>query len=151
MVYERDWNRAEQAYERALQLNPSLAIAHHRRALLYAMRGDTDRAIAAAERAQQLEPLWLSPKAATGNFLYYARRYDDSIRLLEEVLALDDRADGARSFLIRNLIAKGNTIAPSWKTTSARSRCPARTHIAHKHSHCPGGDEGARDVRARKE
>jgi tetratricopeptide (TPR) repeat protein len=107
MVYERDWNRAEQAYERALQLNPSLAIAHHRRALLYAMRGDTDRAIAAAERAQQLEPLWLSPKAATGNFLYYARRYDDSIRLLEEVLALDDRADGARSFLIRNLIAKG--------------------------------------------
>jgi DNA-binding winged helix-turn-helix (wHTH) protein/TolB-like protein len=108
MIYERDWDGAAREYERALQLDPLLATAHHRSALLYAMSGDIDRALAATERAQQLEPLWLSPRAAAGNFLYYARRYDDSIRLLEQVLALDDRADGARAFLIRNLIAKGN-------------------------------------------
>jgi DNA-binding winged helix-turn-helix (wHTH) protein/TolB-like protein/Flp pilus assembly protein TadD len=108
MVYERDWDGAAREYERALQLDSTLATAHHRRALLYAMSGDIDRALAATERAQQLEPLWLSPRAAAGNFLYYARRYDDSIRLLEQVLALDDRADGARAFLIRNLIAKGD-------------------------------------------
>ena len=46
-------------------------------------------------------------QGAAGNFLYYARRYDESIRLLEKVLALDDRADNARAFLIRNLIVKG--------------------------------------------
>ena len=107
-IYERDWDGADREYERALQLDSSLAAAHHRRGLLYAMRGHTDRAMAATERAQQLEPLWLSPRAAAGNFLFYARRYDESIRLLEEILALDDRADGARSFLIRDLIAKGD-------------------------------------------
>lgn len=108
MIYERDWDGAAREYERALQLDSSLASAYHRRGLLYAMRGDIDRAIATMEQAQQLEPLWLAPRAAAGNFLYYARRYDESIRLVEQVLALDDRADGARAFLIRDLIATGD-------------------------------------------
>ncbi|HVF17180.1 MAG TPA: winged helix-turn-helix domain-containing protein [Steroidobacteraceae bacterium] len=105
MVYERDWDGAAREYQRALQIDPSLASAHHRSGLLYAMQGDMDRALAATERARQIEPLWLSPRAATGNFLYYARRHVESIEILEQVLALDDRADGARAFLIRNLIA----------------------------------------------
>ncbi|MGH8237379.1 MAG: tetratricopeptide repeat protein [Steroidobacteraceae bacterium] len=107
MIYERDWDGAAREYHRALQLDPSLAPAYHRRGLLYAMQGDFDRALEANDRAQQLEPLWLSPKGAAGNFLYFARRYDESIRLLEHVLALDERADNARAFLIRNLIVKG--------------------------------------------
>jgi DNA-binding winged helix-turn-helix (wHTH) protein/tetratricopeptide (TPR) repeat protein len=108
MIYERDWDGAAREYERALQLDPSLASAYHRSGLLYAMQGDYDRALATMERAQQLEPLWLTPRAAAGNFLYYARRYDESMRLVEQVLALDDRADNARAFLIRDLIALGD-------------------------------------------
>ena len=49
-----------------------------------------------------------APRTAAANFLFYARRYEESIRLLEQVLALDDRADSARSSLIGNLIAKGD-------------------------------------------
>ena len=108
MIYERDWDGAAREYQRALQLDPSLAIAYHRRGLLYAMQGDFERALQSNDRAQQLEPLWLAPKGAAGNFLYFARRYDESIRLLEQVLALDERADNARAFLIRNLIVKGD-------------------------------------------
>ena len=108
MIYERDWDGAAREYQRALQLDPSLAVAYHRRGLLYAMQGDIDRALKINERAQQLEPLWLAPKGAAGNYLYYARRYDESIRLLEKVLTLDERADNARAFLIRNLIVKGD-------------------------------------------
>ena len=107
MIYERDWDGAAREYQRALQLDPSLAVAYHRRGLLYAMQGDIDRALQINERAQQLEPLWLAPKGAAGNYLYFARRYDESIRLLEKVLALDERADNARAFLIRNLIVTG--------------------------------------------
>jgi DNA-binding winged helix-turn-helix (wHTH) protein/TolB-like protein len=107
MIYERDWDGAAREYQRALQLDPSLAVAYHRRGLLYAMQGDIDRALQINERAQQLEPLWLAPKGAAGNYLYYARRYDESVRLLEKVLALDERADNARAFLIRNLIVTG--------------------------------------------
>jgi DNA-binding winged helix-turn-helix (wHTH) protein/TolB-like protein/Tfp pilus assembly protein PilF len=108
MMYEHDWDGAAREYERALQLDPSLALAYHRRGLLYAIQGDYTRALEANERAQQLEPLWLAPKGAAGNFLYMARRYDESIRVCEKVLALDDGADNARSFLIRNLLVKGD-------------------------------------------
>jgi serine/threonine-protein kinase len=106
--YERDWQGAAEEYARALAIDPSVALTHHRRSLLYAMQGDMDRALAASKRAQHLEPLWLGPQAATGNFLYYARRYQESIQHLERVLALDERAEGARSPLIRSLIAAGN-------------------------------------------
>ena len=79
--YEHDWDgAAAREYARAMQLDPALASAYHRRGLLYAMQGDTDRALAETERAQQLEPLWLAPKGAAGNFLYLTRRYDESIR-----------------------------------------------------------------------
>jgi DNA-binding winged helix-turn-helix (wHTH) protein/TolB-like protein/Tfp pilus assembly protein PilF len=106
--YEHDWEGAAREYARAIQLDPALALTYHRRGLLYAMQGDIDRAVAASERAQQLEPLWLWPRTAAGNFLYYAKRYDESIRLLEQVLALDDRTDSARSSLIRDLIVKAD-------------------------------------------
>lgn len=108
MVYDFNWDHAAREYQRALQLDPSLAIAYHRRGLLYAMQGDIDRALASNERAKQLEPLWLAPKGATGNYLYYARRYDESIKVVEQVLALDERADNARAFLIRDLIVTGD-------------------------------------------
>lgn len=108
MMYERDWDGAAREYQRALQLDPSLASAYHRRGLLYAMQGDIEHALQFNERAQQLEPLWLAPKGAAGNFLYFARRYEESIRVLEQVLALDDRADNARAFLIRDLIVTGD-------------------------------------------
>jgi DNA-binding winged helix-turn-helix (wHTH) protein/TolB-like protein/Tfp pilus assembly protein PilF len=108
MMYEHDWDGADREYQRALQLDPSLALTYHRRGLLYAIQGDIDHALEANERAQQLEPLWLAPKGAAGNFLYLARRYDESIQLCEKVLALDAGADNARSFLIRSLIATGD-------------------------------------------
>jgi len=105
--YEHDWDGAAREYSLALQLDSSLALTHHRRGLLHAMQGNIDRAIADAEQAQQLDPLWLSPRVAAANFNYYARRYSESIKLIERVLALDDRSDGARGSLIRNLIAQG--------------------------------------------
>jgi DNA-binding winged helix-turn-helix (wHTH) protein/TolB-like protein/tetratricopeptide (TPR) repeat protein len=107
-IYEHDWEGGAREYQRALQLDPSMASTYHRLGLLYAMQGQIDRALEVNGRAQQLEPLWLAPKGAAGNFLYFARRYDESIRLLEQVLALDERADNAREFLIRDLIVKGD-------------------------------------------
>lgn len=105
--YEHDWDGAAREYARTKQLDPSLALTYHRRSILYAVQGDTDRALAESERARELEPLWLAPRAFTGHILYYARRYDEAIRILDQVLALDDRVNSARGFLIRSLIAKG--------------------------------------------
>jgi DNA-binding winged helix-turn-helix (wHTH) protein/TolB-like protein/Tfp pilus assembly protein PilF len=106
--YEHDWEGGAREYARAVQLDPSLALTYHRYGHLYAMQGDVNRAAAAFQRAQQLEPLWLAPRTGAGNLLYYAKRYDESIRLLEQVLALDDRMDSPRSSLVRDFIATGN-------------------------------------------
>jgi DNA-binding winged helix-turn-helix (wHTH) protein/TolB-like protein/tetratricopeptide (TPR) repeat protein len=106
--YEHDWTGAERDYARAMQLDPALALTHHRIGLLQAMRGDIDAALASAQTAQQLEPLWLPARATAANYLYYARRHDESIEVSQQVLALDERSLNARGFLIRNLIAKGD-------------------------------------------
>jgi DNA-binding winged helix-turn-helix (wHTH) protein/TolB-like protein/tetratricopeptide (TPR) repeat protein len=106
--YDRDWDEAAREYARAKQLDPSLALTYHRRSILYAMQGDTERAMAQSERARELEPLWLGPRAFAGHILYYARRYDEGIKVLEQVLAQDDRMSSARGMLIRTLIARGD-------------------------------------------
>lgn len=107
--YDHDWAGAAREYARAKQLDPALALTYHRRSILYALQGDTERALAESERARELEPLWIGPRVFTGHILYYARRYDASISILEQVLALDDRSNSARAFLIRDLIATGDS------------------------------------------
>jgi tetratricopeptide (TPR) repeat protein len=106
--YDQDWEGAAREYARAKKLDPSLALTYHRRSILYAVQGETERALAESARARELEPLWLAPRAFTGHILYYARRYDEGIPILEQVLALDDRVNSARGFLIRSLIATGD-------------------------------------------
>ena len=106
--FDRDWDGAAQEYARAKQLDPRAALTYQRLGHLYALQGDFEKALLASDRAQQLEPLWLGAKATPGNYLYFAKRYDESIRLLDQVLTLDDRLDIARGFLIRSLIGKGD-------------------------------------------
>jgi DNA-binding winged helix-turn-helix (wHTH) protein/TolB-like protein/Tfp pilus assembly protein PilF len=108
LMYDHDVDGAAREYARAMQLDSSIALTYHRRGLMFAMQGDIDQAVAESRHAQQLEPLWLAPRTAEANHLYYAKRHDESIRLVEQVLVLDDRADAARGLLIRNLIAKGD-------------------------------------------
>ena len=71
------------------------------------MHGATALALADFEHARQLEPLWLAPRAATGNILFYARRYQEAIDVLDETLAFDDRADNARTFRARAYLHSG--------------------------------------------
>lgn len=108
LQYEHNGKAAAASYEKAAALDPSLALNQHRRSLLFAMQGDTERALATSMRAQQLEPLWLAVRASPGNFLYYAGRFEESIVIVESVLALNENADNARCVLIRDLIATGD-------------------------------------------
>lgn len=108
LQYEHDGAGAAREYERAMSLDPTLALIHHRRGLLLAMQGDAEGALAAFARAQALEPLWLGAKGAVGCFHFYREHYDESVRLLGQVLAVDDRLPTARSCMIRSLIARGD-------------------------------------------
>jgi len=83
--YDWDWLTAEKEYRRAIELNPNYATAHHWYAEHLANRGRFDEALAESERARELDPLSLIIAADNGVILYYARRYDDSIKQFQAV------------------------------------------------------------------
>jgi serine/threonine-protein kinase len=76
-----DWDRigAEQAYQRALELNPNLALAHGHYAFLILINGHEDEALAESNRAQELDPLAPIYPAWHGWMYFWVERYDEAI------------------------------------------------------------------------
>jgi DNA-binding winged helix-turn-helix (wHTH) protein/TolB-like protein len=105
--HDLDWITGMAEYDRAIAIDPDYARTYHWRGLSNAMHGATERALADFERARQLEPLWIAPRAATGNILLYARRYTEAIKELSETLELDERADNARTYRARAYLHSG--------------------------------------------
>ncbi|MBT8216765.1 MAG: tetratricopeptide repeat protein, partial [Acidimicrobiia bacterium] len=85
-LYEWRWEMAEEAFRRAIQLNPAYATGHHWYAYFLSSRGRFDEAIAEIETAVRLDPLSLVINADLGMVLYFAGR-------IERALAQFDRAD----------------------------------------------------------
>jgi len=105
--YELDFQAGMAEYDRAIQLDPSYARTYHWRGISYGMHGATALALADFEHARQLEPLWIAPRAAAGNILFYAHRYQEAIKVLDETLEFDDRADNARTYRARAYLHSG--------------------------------------------
>lgn len=88
LYLEREWEGARREIERALELNPGLAEAHQAYAAYSSATGHHPEAIAAIERALELNPLAPVVVAEAGYFHYFARRYDRAIEICTEVAAL---------------------------------------------------------------
>jgi len=91
MMYEWDFDGAEQALKRAIELNPSLALAHYDLAWVYEIRGPEweDEALAAGDRTVELSPL--SPFMLGGLAWQYADacRYEEALSLAREAVRVD--------------------------------------------------------------
>ena len=87
--YNWDWTGAEHAFKRALELNQNYANAHNFYAGYLMCRGRADEAIAASNRARELDPFSLSISAQRGFLLENARRYDEAIAQLRSVIEMD--------------------------------------------------------------
>jgi DNA-binding winged helix-turn-helix (wHTH) protein/Tfp pilus assembly protein PilF len=122
--YDLDWKGGLAHYARAEVLDPNYAPTYHRRGLVLAMHGRIEEALANLQRAQQLEPLMVASRAATGNVLYYARRYDEAIAVLTEALALDERADNARTYRARAYLHTGKVELALAEFRKRRSAAP---------------------------
>jgi TolB-like protein/Tfp pilus assembly protein PilF len=107
-VYEKQWqwSDAQAEYKRALDLDPNDAAAHlgFSRWLLY--QGRTDEALAWSQRAGELDPLGLSG-LNNGWILFHARRYEEAVRELQNVLAQNPDFAPAHWYLGFALIANG--------------------------------------------
>ena len=86
-----DWNfdAAATEFQRAIELNPSYATAHHWYAWHLSLFGRYDEAIAEMRKAENLDPLSLIINADLAELLVIAHSYDESIRQSLKVIEMD--------------------------------------------------------------
>jgi TolB-like protein/tetratricopeptide (TPR) repeat protein len=82
------WGEAEAEYRRAIELSPSDAAAHAGLADWLLCQGRTEEALASARRAEELDPLAFDNNQV-GWILFQARRYEEAIRELRTVVAME--------------------------------------------------------------
>ena len=105
--YDWDWTRAEQAYQRAIALNPNFSTARHWHGFYLGMLGHVEGAIAEMRRAQELDPLSIIIRTHLGLMLYRDRRYDEAIEQLKQTLEMEPFFAAAHYFLALAYEQKG--------------------------------------------
>jgi TolB-like protein/Tfp pilus assembly protein PilF len=106
--FDFDSTKAIAEFERALQLNPNYATAHHwfGAGPLLAL-GRFGESIVEAKRSIELDPLSMINNADFGNDYYYARRYDEAIAQLRKTIEIEPRFYLAHYYLAQALQLKG--------------------------------------------
>ncbi len=105
--YDYDWQTAGREYQRAIELNPNYATAHHWYAEHLMWRGHFDEALRESERARQLDPLSLIIATDNGAILFTSRQYDRALEKLREVRELDPGFPRAAGLIVRADEQKG--------------------------------------------
>jgi len=123
--YDWDWSAAEDAFARALAIDPGRATTYHWHAFLLSSQGRFEAAAEASRRAWECDPLALIINAQLAAPLYYARRFDLAARESEKLLELEpgfgvanfwlglarsaqDRHDEALAALEHYAVGRGN-------------------------------------------
>ena len=87
--FDHDWGGAEEAFRRAIELNPRYPPAHHQFADLLKALGRFEEALLEIRSALDLDPLSLPINTGVGHVLYLARRYAEAIEQYRRTLELD--------------------------------------------------------------
>jgi DNA-binding SARP family transcriptional activator len=99
LYYDWDWAAAEGEFQRAIEVNPNYATAHHWYHELLTAMGRFEEQMAEILHAEELEPLSLIINTDVGWGLYYARKYDEAIEQLRRTLELDSNFSVAHLIL----------------------------------------------------
>ncbi|MCK4824613.1 tetratricopeptide repeat protein, partial [bacterium] len=105
--YDWDWPGAKRSFKQAIQLNPSLAIAHHWYSQLLKSIGQIDKAIEEIRIALEHDPLSVIINSEFGAYLYLEGRYDEAIKQLRKTLEIDSEHRGSYSWLGRVYLQTG--------------------------------------------
>jgi serine/threonine-protein kinase len=90
LFYDWDRENAEKSFQRAIELNPNHATAHHWYALYFLSEGKFEDALAEIQKAREIDPVSPIINMDLASILQYARRYDEAIEQLRELLELDE-------------------------------------------------------------
>jgi TolB-like protein/DNA-binding winged helix-turn-helix (wHTH) protein/Flp pilus assembly protein TadD len=87
--FDWDFDSAGKEFQRAIELNPGYATAHHWHAWHLSLLGRFDEAIAEMKKAQNLDPLSLIINADLAELLVLAHHYDESITQSRKTIEMD--------------------------------------------------------------
>jgi TolB-like protein len=102
-LFWHDWNKTEarKHLERSLELNASLARAHHDYAFLLVVTGAPDAGIQELRSAIALDPLAPRVNLDAGWVFLQARRYEEAVRYARRAIELEPRLEEARLCIAR--------------------------------------------------
>jgi len=86
--YGWEWETAEKAFQRALEINPNLAMAHYWYSWQLILFDRMDEALAKHIRAQELDPLTPLHTAWLGGLYWIWERYDEALEEVHKALEL---------------------------------------------------------------
>ena len=106
-IYDWDWDGAERAFRRAIELNPRYASAHQWFAFMLASRGEHEAALLEGHTALELDPASVSIRRGVGWLYYYARRYDQARDHLARAIEMNPMAVESHRILAITLAQQG--------------------------------------------
>ena len=96
---ELDWEGAEKAFQRTIELNPNYAAAHFWYGEFLMAQGRFDESFREANMALELDPVSLVINAFLGNLYDYARQPEKAVEQYLKTLEMDPNFALARAFL----------------------------------------------------
>jgi tetratricopeptide (TPR) repeat protein len=91
VCHDFNWAAAEAHHQRAIELNPNYAIAHHWYSFQFQMEGRFDKALEEINHAARLDPLSPSIQQGRAWLLYQSRRYEESLAAHRKLLDAEPR------------------------------------------------------------
>ena len=140
--YDFDWQDIEKEYKRAIELNPGYATAYHWYSGYLLGMGRHDEAVAAINKARELDPLSPRINANVGFTLYFARRYDDAIQELQKAREMDPRSGAMDLYLGMAYLEKGDYehAMASLRRSSNAPDSPATSTLELAYAYARSGD-----------
>jgi TolB-like protein/tRNA A-37 threonylcarbamoyl transferase component Bud32 len=106
--YERDWANAEKAFQRAIELTPSLTQTYTSYSISTLQPlGKHDDALQLLQTASRHDPLSLDVQREIGRVQFSAGRYQEAIETLRRVYAIDSDFPFVSTYLARALMMAG--------------------------------------------
>jgi TolB-like protein/DNA-binding winged helix-turn-helix (wHTH) protein/tetratricopeptide (TPR) repeat protein len=104
--FDWDFDSAGKEFQRAIELNPGYATAHHWYAWHLSLLGRYDEAIAEMRKAENLDPLSLIINSDLAELLVLAHSYDESMQQSRKTIEMDPNFALAHSQLAQAYIQK---------------------------------------------
>jgi len=135
MIYNWDWDLAEEQFKQAIQLNPNYANAHYLHSVLLQTTGRLQESVAAAEKAQVLDPL--SPVIGMGvaSAYFFSEQYDKALYECRKYLEMNPNFVVAQDYLVhlhvRNGLFEEAVVAARRLVDISERRAEATAHLAY--------------------